>query len=75
MGKRVLTEWPYDCTCLKGAIRYDASKCDGEYANPETGYFYSELYAPEYDPDGRLNIRTVADWEKFAEMVNGGNTW
>lgn len=63
-----------NCTSLKGAIRYDASKCDGEYANPETGYFYSELYPPEYDPDGRLNIRTVADWEKFAEMVNGGNT-
>ena len=63
-----------NCTSLEGAIRYDANKCDGEYANPETGYFYSDLYAPEHDPDGRLNIRTVADWEKFAGMVNGGNT-
>lgn len=63
-----------NCTSLVGAIAYDASKLDGEYANPETGYFYSELYGPEYDPDGRLNIRTVADWEKFAGEVNGGNT-
>lgn len=63
-----------NCTSLVGAIAYDADKRDGEYANPETGYFYSDLYSPEYDPNGRLNICTVDDWEKFAREVNGGNT-
>jgi hypothetical protein len=29
----------YDCTQLKGVVKYDASKLDVTMANPTTGYF------------------------------------
>lgn len=62
------------CTSLSAHISYDPDKVDGTYANPHTGYFYSELYPPTYDPQGRFIISDVAKWEEFAELVNNGET-
>ena len=59
------------CTSLVGAITYDESKVSGDYANPMTGYFYSEIAGPTYDPQGRFIIRNADDWETFAQLVNG----
>ncbi len=62
------------CTSLSAHISYDPDKVDGTYANPHTGYFYSEMYPPTYDPQGRFIISDVAKWEEFAELVNNGET-
>ena len=58
------------CSSLYGYIPYDADKTDGTYANPTTGYFYSRVNPPTYDPQGRYIIRSAADWEAFAAKVN-----
>ena len=55
-----------NCTSLKGAVAYDASKVDASMANPETGYFTRKIpdgiqavgageagNAPWYDLNGR----------------------
>ena len=34
--------------------------------------FSFNMSGPEYDNDNRFIIRTAADWERFAAMVNGG---
>ena len=62
------------CTSLSAHISYDPEKVDGTYANPHTGYFYSEKYPPTYDSQGRFIISDVARWEEFAELVNNGET-
>lgn len=62
------------CTSLSAHISYDPDKVDGTYANPHTGYFYSEMYPPVYDPQGRFVISNVARWEEFAGLVNNGET-
>ena len=62
------------CTSLSAQISYDPDKVDGTYANPHTGYFYSEMYPPTYDPQGRFIISDVARWEEFAGLVNDGET-
>lgn len=62
------------CTQLSSHINYDADKVDCVWANPVSGYFYSELTPPIYDPQGRFIIRSVADWEEFASRVNNGET-
>ena len=60
------------CTSLSAHISYDPEKVDGTYANPHTGYFYSELYPPTYDPQGRFIVSNAAKWEEFANLVNSG---
>ncbi len=62
------------CTSLSAHISYDPEKVDGAYANPHTGYFYSEMYPPTYDPQGRFIISDVARWEEFAGLVNNGES-
>lgn len=63
-----------DCTSLSAHIAYDPEKVDGAYANPHTGYFYSEQDPPAYDPQGRFIVSSVARWVEFAERVNNGET-
>lgn len=49
-----------DCTSLKGAIDFDASKTDHTYANYNTGYFTlkpSTAYAVFNEVDGTLTFR------------------
>ena len=62
-----------DCTHLAAHISYDPDKVDGTYANPHTGYFFSELDLPTYDPQGRFIVSNTASWEEFARLVNEGN--
>ena len=49
-----------DCTSLKGAIDFDASKTDHTYANYNTGYFtlkHSTAYVVFNEVDGTLTFR------------------
>ncbi len=62
-----------DCINLSAHISYDPDKVDGTYANPHTGYFFSELDLPTYDPQGRFIVSNTASWEEFARLVNEGN--
>ncbi len=62
------------CTSLSAHIAYDPEKVDGTYANPHTGYFYSELDPPTYDSQGRFIVSNADKWVEFAERVNNGET-
>ena len=51
----------HGCSNLVGAKGYDPGKTDIDMANYTTGYF-------------SYGIKTVADWNNFADNVNKGNT-
>ena len=45
------------CTSLVGAISYDESKVDYNYANPTTGYFTPKPFTPgDANGDGKVTI-------------------
>ena len=65
-----------DCTSLKGAIDYDASKTDHTYANYNTGYFTlkpSTAYAVFNEVDGTLTFRYDDSKPKGAYDLNEGD--
>ncbi len=48
-------------------------EADGDFVCPKMITKDFEAYT-EYTADGRLVLRNAADWVKFADMVNGGQT-
>ncbi|MBP5508945.1 MAG: BspA family leucine-rich repeat surface protein [Prevotella sp.] len=62
------------CTKLSAHIAYDPDKVNGDYANPHTGYFYSEQDPPTYDSQGRFIVSSKDMWVEFARRVNNGET-
>ena len=65
-----------DCTSLKGAIDYDASKIDPAYANCETGYFTPGCAYAEFDEGtGTLTFKCGLSKPAGAYDLNeGANT-
>ena len=63
-----------DCTSLKGAIDYDASKIDPAYANCETGYFTPGCAYAEFDEGtGTLTFGYGAKPEGAYDLNEGDN--
>ena len=62
-----------DCTSLKGAIDYDASKIDPAYANCETGYFTPGCAYAEFDEGtGTLTFKCGLSKPEGAYDLNEG---
>ena len=75
-----------NCTSLKGAIEYDASKVDGQYANCTTGYFktYYKVGNQRHDiavnKDGNLHVDNLQledgkDFVTYAPFTAGTVTY
>ena len=63
-----------DCTSLKGAIDYDASKIDHNYANCETGYFTPGCAYAEFDEGtGTLTFKCGLSKPEGAYDLNEGD--
>ena len=63
-----------DCTSLKGAIDYDASKIDPAYANCETGYFTPGCAYAEFDEGtGTLTFKCGLSKPEGAYDLNEGD--
>ena len=63
-----------DCTSLKGAIDYDASKTDHNYANCETGYFTPGCAYAEFDEGtGTLTFKCGLSKPEGAYDLNEGD--
>ena len=61
-----------ECTSLKGAIEYDASKIDVTYANPETGYFTPKTTPAEPEPYAVYDNGTLTFYYDGKKTERGG---
>ena len=70
-----------DCTALKGAVKYDASKVDVTMANPETGYFTKkaqdkpEVTSPEAYVQMSADKTTLTFFYDTKRASREGTTW
>ena len=66
----------YDCTKLKGAVKYDASKVDVSMANPNTGYFTKKKVSGVTTiTNSDASIQTIysTDGKRLNELQRGLN--